>query len=831
MKNKSLTSYIIFLFLLNFTHLQANEPFNFNVTEVEITNEGNFFKGLKRGTAETNNGQTIITADTFEYNKNTNILNAKGNVEIEDKIKEYKIKSSDITYFKNTEKIFSKGKTEAFIQSKYEVFSSDVNINRILNKLVSQNKTLIIDDEFTQYKTDTIDYSINEYIFKGTNVNVLTNTNSDNDNEKEFYIFKDGIFNLDKKDFLASDTKIYVKKNIFNDTENDPRIYGISSKKKGDITEINKAIFTSCKLTDNCPPWSIKASNIIHDQGKKDIIYDNPILRVYDFPVFYLPKFTHPDPTVRRRSGFLQPQFNNSDLTGSALFLPYFHVLSETEDLTFKPSIFDSNIYMYQGEYRKKNESSNFIADFGVTKGYQESGKKRDSIGHLFTKYTSNLKIDNFSSSDLNISFQKTTKDTFLKVFESNLININKKIKPDQSQLASDISLYLENKDYNFNTSFIAYENLNGTSSDRFQYILPYYDFSKQLYQNSLLNFNFSSRGSNNLKETNKLDSSIHNNLDISSIDFFSNMGFKNNFQLHFKNLNSVGKNIDTVKSSPQVQLYNIVNLETSLPLVNYGNDFTNIITPKISFRTNFTDMNNASDSSRKINADNIFDINRLGINDFEQGESLTLGLEFKKESVEDINKYFEFKLAGLLRDKKQDNIPKVGGINQTSSNLFGNIRYNLSEYINISSGFSLDNDLETLEQNSIGLGFSLFPISDEKKILNTEFSFDETNGKMGEGNIISNSTTINFDENNFLSFETRRNREINFTEYYNLVYEYRNDCLVAGVKFNKSYYQDRDLKPKEELLLTITFFPITQYDQRVKESAWKGENAIQNLF
>jgi LPS-assembly protein len=164
MRNKNLICYIFFLFLFNFTYLQANDPFNFNVTEIEITNEGNFFRGLKRGTAETNNGQTIITADTFEYDKNTNILNARGNVEIEDKIKDYKIKSSDITYFKNIEEIFSKGVTEAFIQSKYEVFSRDVNINRILNNLKSQNKTIIIDDEFTQYETDTIDYSIDQYI-------------------------------------------------------------------------------------------------------------------------------------------------------------------------------------------------------------------------------------------------------------------------------------------------------------------------------------------------------------------------------------------------------------------------------------------------------------------------------------------------------------------------------------------------------------------------------------------------------------------------------------------------------------------------------------------
>src|SRR5210317_807993 len=159
MKNKSLISYIIFLFLLNFTHLQANDKFNFNVSEIEVTNEGNFFKGLKRGTAETNNGQTIITADTFEYDKNSNILNANGNVEIVDKIKDFRIKSSNITYFKNIEEIFSKGKTEALIHSRYKVFSSDININRVLNSLKSKKKTIIIDDQFTRYETDTIDYS------------------------------------------------------------------------------------------------------------------------------------------------------------------------------------------------------------------------------------------------------------------------------------------------------------------------------------------------------------------------------------------------------------------------------------------------------------------------------------------------------------------------------------------------------------------------------------------------------------------------------------------------------------------------------------------------
>ena len=60
-----------------------------------------------------------------------------------------------------------------------------------------------------------------------------------------------------------------------------------------------------------------------------------------------------------------------------------------------------------------------------------------------------------------------------------------------------------------------------------------------------------------------------------------------------------------------------------------------------------------------------------------------------------------------------------------------------------------------------------------------------------------------------FISFNTRKNRELNLTEYYNLVYEYKNDCLIAGVKYKKNYYNDADIKPVEELFFSITIVPL----------------------
>ena len=87
-----------------------------------------------------------------------------------------------------------------------------------------------------------------------------------------------------------------------------------------------------------------------------------------------------------------------------------------------------------------------------------------------------------------------------------------------------------------------------------------------------------------------------------------------------------------------------------------------------------------------------------------------------------------------------------------------------------------------------------------------------EERGVIGQKSVVENTTEYNFDENNSLSYSTRRNRKLNLTEYYDLVYEYKNDCLVAAVKYKKNYYSDADIKPVEELFFSITIIPLATF-------------------
>ena len=66
------------------------------------------------------------------------------------------------------------------------------------------------------------------------------------------------------------------------------------------------------------------------------------------------------------------------------------------------------------------------------------------------------------------------------------------------------------------------------------------------------------------------------------------------------------------------------------------------------------------------------------------------------------------------------------------------------------------------------------------------------------------------FDENYSIQFSTRRNKQIDLTEYYNLIYEYKNDCLTASIQYNKEYYDNNDTtKPYEQLFFNLTLIPL----------------------
>ena len=105
--------YLIYSFLI-VSHSYSNEQFIFNITEIEITKNGNQVNGYKGGTATSDDGSEIV-AENFLYNKTANILEATGDVKYINKSKDIIIFSDKVTYFKNDEKIINKKKFKSYL--------------------------------------------------------------------------------------------------------------------------------------------------------------------------------------------------------------------------------------------------------------------------------------------------------------------------------------------------------------------------------------------------------------------------------------------------------------------------------------------------------------------------------------------------------------------------------------------------------------------------------------------------------------------------------------------------------------------------------------------
>ena len=171
--------------------------------------------------------------------------------------------------------------------------------------------------------------------------------------------------------------------------------------------------------------------------------------------------------------------------------------------------------------------------------------------------------------------------------------------------------------------------------SDRYQYVLPFYNFSRNAIETKYGYLNFSSNGDNTLDNTNKVKTKIINDANFKfNSHIFEDVGVKSNLNFYFKNLNSLGKNVSEYKSSPQIELQSLIELNTELPLIKISKMNNEILIPRASLIINPGDMKNYATSERKINIGNIFDINRLGLNDtFESGNSITFGVDYKKEN------------------------------------------------------------------------------------------------------------------------------------------------------------------------------------------------------
>jgi len=197
---------------------------------------------------------------------------------------------------------------------------------------------------------------------------------------------------------------------------------------KGEATIFSKGVFSPCSLckTDprRPPLWQMRAERTTHDEVNKDYIHRDVTLEMWGTPVLYMPYFSHPDPTVKRRSGFLSPSIGNNSDIGTFVRVPYYYTFSPSLDYTVAPNFNGHDGMRYEGSLRKRFEKGTLlfnhsaaISDFTDDKGTAHKEAFRGHINGYF-KYN----IDNLWRAGTDFALQ--TDKNYLRTYNQSMDDV-----------------------------------------------------------------------------------------------------------------------------------------------------------------------------------------------------------------------------------------------------------------------------------------------------------------------------------------------------------------------------------------------------------------------
>ena len=371
----------------------------FDASNIKIMEEGNIINSF--------GGKAIIPEDKVEvegdesiYDKKKLILTIIKNVKFTDQKENIYIEGEKIIYNRMNNIIYSIGDTFVKVDNKYEINSSNLYYDRNLMEIYSEEDTHIKDDLKNVYNF--------EKGFKLENLKETLTSKKANviDNQNNYYYFENVKIDLKNKEIAGKEITVEFVDSLFDNEENDPKLRGRSIISNDKFTKIYKSVFSTCNTEKNkCRGWELHSKEFNHDKAKQIFEYKNSWLKMFGKKVMYFPYFNHPDPTVRRKSGFLTPEYSSSDNLGRWIKTPYFKVLSHDKDMTFSPKLYRQNDFILQTEYRQIFENSFLISDFS----YNQDGGSTNA--NLFTNLSG--KIDEDTSYE--IQFQNVTNDDFLK--------------------------------------------------------------------------------------------------------------------------------------------------------------------------------------------------------------------------------------------------------------------------------------------------------------------------------------------------------------------------------------------------------------------------------
>jgi LPS-assembly protein len=613
----------------------------------------------------------------------------------------------------------------------------------------------------------------------------------------------------------------------------------------GNRTEIRRGVYSPCDLCKDDPTqpplWQLTASKIIHDKEEQKVEYQNVALELGGTPVLWSPYFSHPDPSVKRASGFLPPTIGSSNTLGFNFDVPYYWVLAPDKDLTLSPLFTSNQGVDLSGEYRQRFGNGYIDTRASITDADSVSGTTDNpttSHGQIRGHITSLGQFDLDENWRAGWDVRRTTDQTYERLYH---------FGGTENFLTSDA--YVENFDGRNYGSVYAYsfQSLRLGISDRSQaYVLPLADYNWD-WKPTLWGGHFTANlnGADILRETGPSSRRISaggefnrpwTTSDGSSWNFVAGLR-TDAYSVSNQPILGTGI-ISTVTGQPVHQqisngsvarVFPQIGLEWKDPWVRTAEHSTLVVTPRAAFYAapvggNPPQIPNDDSVSFDFNENDLFVRNRMvGYDQVDSGQRVDYGLQVDWNSDDGqkaralVGASYRFQrqtpfntglgLTPVTNGAYQQTIAITSGtgVNRQNSDYVGRLSYSPSGYLETSYRFRFDREDLRPEHQELGVAFGPPQLR-----LGANYLQLGDNPRDGETHRQELSLSLAWVYNQYWTLSTRVTRELSGDNVNQVssgfAAQYQDECLTFVASVSQSGIRDRDIKPGTAVLFQFVF-------------------------
>jgi LPS-assembly protein len=590
------------------------------------------------------------------------------------------------------------------------------------------------------------------------------------------------------------------------------RIAGVGGTRTGGlITTINKGVFSPCNLCKKnpkrAPLWRIRSRQVIHDNESKQIEHKDAFLEFYGIPVLYTPYMSHPDPSVKRRSGFLSPSFSNNVIFGNILRTPYFWAIAPDQDLLITPQWMSQEAPVLAATYRRRFSKGEVEIDGSITNP-ERTDNNGNTIGgnkvreHFFLKgFYHHTPIWR-----TRYQIQHSSDDTYLRRYQFP--------EPDRQTLTTS-----------FTTEGFIGRNYAQVSAYSFQGLRETDDPGESPLVLPFAEYNYASiptkYGAFFTADTNALVITRDEGVDSRRLSFKGGWHLPYTaetgeiyrlsalVQTDLYSANDVTTDSGAVESAVSGRIFPQLMAEWRYPFARAEANSMQIIEPMAAVILapnggNDDKIPNEDSQAVEFDSTNLFASNRFsGVDRVDGGHRFTYGIKWNLYG--NSGGAIETFLGQSQRLRPQTAFTSSSGLRDKTSDVVGKLRLSPGDWLDFLYRFRFDPDTTSARRNQVDLSVGPSWLKFGTNYLFLDESSDA--GTFGDREEItlsfnarlSNHWTANGStKKNLISGGGTVNESVGLT--------YRDECFIFTVRGTRNFTEDRDLKPVNTIFLQLTF-------------------------